>query len=238
MPTHFPPQTLKFLRGLAKNNDRDWFNARKDIYETAVKQPMLALIDEINHAMLEFAPDHVRPPQKIMMRIYRDTRFSPDKRPYKRHISAWWSRQGMEKTSGGGFYIHIHPQEVLVSCGVYMPERDQLLAIRRHLNENHATYRTLEKKILRSKAAGMTAIGGHLLSRMPKGFPKDHPDDALLRARNWGVHTALPAQLAEDPKLAREILSRMKLAAPLIAFLNEPLIKPAKRSHMHFEGVI
>jgi uncharacterized protein (TIGR02453 family) len=234
MPMHFPPQTLKFLRGLAKNNDRDWFQARKDIYETAVKQPMLALIEEINASMAEFAPEHVRPPHRIMMRIYRDTRFSPDKRPYKRQISAWWARQGMEKTSGGGFYMHIHPQEVLVSCGVYMPERDQLLAIRRYLAEHHEEYRALEKKILRAKAAGMSAVDGSLLARMPKGFPKDHPEEALLRARNWGVHATLPAKLAEDPRLAREIVSRMKLAAPLIALLNAPLVKPVKRAQVHF----
>lgn len=237
MPTHFPPQALKFLRGLARNNDREWFNARKEIYEQSLKAPMLALIDEINAAMAGFAPEHVRPPHKVMMRIYRDTRFSPDKRPYKRQISAWWARQGMEKTSGGGFYMHIHPAEVMIAAGVYMPEREQLLAIRRHLAEHHEDYRELERNVVRARGMGMKALEGAQLTRMPKGFPKDHPDSALVRAHNWGVSASLPPQLAEDPRLARELVKRMRLAAPLIAFLNAPLLttQARERRDLHYD---
>jgi uncharacterized protein (TIGR02453 family) len=234
MPTHFQPEALKFLRGLAKHNDRDWFEPRRAIYESALKEPMLALIDEINHAMESFAPEHVRHPHKIMMRIYRDIRFSKDKRPYKRHVSAWWARRGMEKTSGGGFYLHIHPDEVLVSAGVYMPERDQLLAIRRHLSQHHEAYRALHKKILKAKGMSMTDIDGALLTRMPKGFAKDDPADELLRARNWGVHALLPSTLAEEPALVREIVKRFKLAAPLVAMLNAPLIGEERRPGVAF----
>jgi uncharacterized protein (TIGR02453 family) len=234
MATHFEPEALKFLRGLAKDNDREWFEPRRPIYERALKEPMLALIDEINHAMEDFAPEHVRPPHKIMMRIYRDIRFSKDKRPYKRHVSAWWARRGMEKTSGGGFYLHIHPDEVLVSAGVYMPERDQLLAIRRYLSEHHEAYRALHKKILKAKGMSMTDIDGALLTRMPKGFAKDDPADELLLARNWGVHAQLPSALAESPTLVREIVKRFKLAAPLVAMLNAPLVGEERRAGVAF----
>ena len=81
MAAHFTPEALKFLRGLARHNDRDWFDPRKPIYEREIKAPMLALIDELNHALAEFAPDHVRPPHKAMMRIYRDTRFARRQAP-------------------------------------------------------------------------------------------------------------------------------------------------------------
>src|SRR5580704_17241321 len=104
---------------------------------------MLALIQTVNGAIEDFAPAHIRPPQKCMMRIYRDTRFSSDKRPYKGHISAWWACEGLEKTSGGGYYMHISPDEVLVAAGVYMPEREQLLAIREYLLVYHAEVRQL-----------------------------------------------------------------------------------------------
>jgi uncharacterized protein (TIGR02453 family) len=228
MATHFQPEALKFLRGLAKHNDREWFEPRRAIYERALKEPMLALIDEITEAMESFAPEHVRPPHKIMMRIYRDIRFAKDKRPYKRHVSAWWARRGMEKTSGGGFYLHIHPDEILVSAGVYMPEREQLLAIRRHLSAHAQEYRALHKKILKAKGMSMTDIDGALMTRMPKGFAKDDPADELLRARNWGVHAQLPSKLAEEPALLREIVKRFKLAAPLVEMLNAPLV-PAER---------
>jgi len=233
MSTYFQPEALKFLRGLAKHNDREWFEPRRAVYERALKEPMLALIDEVTHAMEDFAPEHGRPPHKIMMRIYRDIRFAKDKRPYKRQVSAWWARRGMEKTSGGGFYMHIHPDEVLVSCGVYMPEREQLLAIRRYLSEHAEEYRALHKKILKAKGMGMTGIDAALMTRMPKGFAKDDPADELLRARNWGVHASLPASLAEQPTLVREIVKRFRLAAPLVEMLNTPIVRAERRPNEH-----
>jgi uncharacterized protein (TIGR02453 family) len=225
MPTHFSPDTIKFLRGLARHNEREWFNARKHIYESELKAPMLAVVDEITQAMVEFAPEHMRPANKIMMRIYRDTRFSHDKRPYKRHLSAWWSRRGMEKTSGGGFYLQISPQEVMVAAGVYMPEREQLLAIRRWMAEHHAEYRALVKSVLKSKSAAFGAIEAEALTRMPKGFASDHPADELLRAKNWGVRCALPAEAALRPQFVREIVQRMKLAAPVVEALNGAILR-------------
>jgi uncharacterized protein (TIGR02453 family) len=233
MSIYFQPEALKFLRGLAKHNDREWFEPRRAIYERALKEPMLALIDEVTHAMEDFAPEHVRPPHKIMMRIYRDIRFAKDKRPYKRQVSAWWARRGMEKTSGGGFYLHIHPDEVLVSCGVYMPEREQLLAIRRYLSEHAEEYSALHKNILKAKGMGMTNIDGALLTRMPKGFAKDDPADELLRARNWGVHASLPSSVAERPTLMREIVKRFKLAAPLVEMLNTPIVRAERGPNEH-----
>ena len=226
MSTHFNPQALKFLKSLARNNDRECFNARKPIYERELKAPMLALIEEINHAMVEFAPEHVRPPHKTMMRIYRDTRFAADKRPYKHQVSAWWARRGMEKTSGGGFYMHIHPKEVLVSVGVYMPEREQLLAIRRWMAEHHTEYRALLKLLTKQRGSSLafTGIDAEALTRMPKGFAADHPADELLRAKNWGVHVSLPAALALEPSLSKEILKRFKLATPLIDALNGAIL--------------
>lgn len=224
MPTHFSPEALKFLRGLIRNNDRDWFEARRDVYERSLKTPLLALVDEINTAMLAFAPDHVRPAPKIAMRIYRDIRFSKDKRPYKRHIAAWWSRRGMEKTSGAGFYLQISPSEVLLAAGVYMPDRDQLLSIRRWMSSNHATYRASVNKLLKSKATPFTPIDAQPLTRMPKGFASDDPADELLRAKNWGVHASLPPDLALDPSLASEIIRRFKLATPLVDTLNSVML--------------
>ena len=226
MPTHFTPDTFKFLRGLARNNDREWFNARKPVYEAALKAPMLALVDEINAAMEKFAPEHVRPANKVVMRIYRDTRFSKNKLPYKTHLSAWWSRRGMEKTSGGGFYLQVSPAEVMFAAGVYMPEREQLLQLRRWMSEHHTAYRATLKKLFAHKSAGFTAIDPAALTRMPKGFAKDDPANELVRATNWGVRCSLPADLALQPSLAAEIVKRIQLAAPLVDTLNAA-IQPA-----------
>jgi uncharacterized protein (TIGR02453 family) len=225
MPTHFPPEAMTFLRGLARHNDRLWFEQRRDVYERSLKAPLLALVDEISAAMEAFAPDHVRPPHKITMRIYRDIRFSKDKLPYKTHLSAWWARQGMEKTSGAGFYLQISPQEVMLAAGVYMPERHQLLTLRRWMTQNHATYRASLTKLLKTRGAGFDTIDAQELTRMPKGFAADDPAGELLRAKNWGVRSSLPAELALQPGLARQIVRRFKLASPLVHTLNSAILQ-------------
>jgi len=224
MPVHFTPEALKFLRGLARNNDREWFETRREVYERSLKAPMLALVDEINTAMEGFAPEHVRPPHKIMMRIYRDIRFSKNKQPYKTHLSAWWSRRGMEKTSGGGYYLQIGPKEVMVSAGVYMPEREQLLKIRRWMSEHHESYRANVKKLLKMKGAEFSHVDAQELTRMPKGFAAVDPADELLRAKNWGVHALLPAETALEPTLAKEIVRHMRASAPLVEMLNGAIL--------------
>ena len=230
MPTHFSPEAIKFLRSLARNNNRDWFQARKTIYERELKAPMLALIEEINGELVDFAPEHIRPASKCMFRIYRDTRFSPDKTPYKKHISAWFARQGLEKKSGGGFYFHISGKELVIAAGVYMPEREQLLAIRNYLLDHHEEYRRIFNA--RTLQRGMGEFDGLRLSRPPKGFPKDHPAIDLIACRQWGVSTTLPAETAVNPTLRKEIVSRFRAAAPLIEFLNGPLVRQAANPRM------
>jgi uncharacterized protein (TIGR02453 family) len=225
MPTHFTPEALKFLRGLARNNDREWFDPRKPIYERELKTPMLALIAEINQTLAKVSPEHVRDPAKCMMRIYRDTRFSADKKPYKTQVAAWWSRAGLEKTSGGGFYFHLSAKELTIAAGCYMPGPEQLLAIRRHLLEHHAELRKL--LAARKLRASLSELEGHRLKRLPRGFSLDSPAVTaamdLLLCRQWGVSATLPAERALEPSLLKDITSRFTLAAPIVAFLNTPL---------------
>ncbi len=224
---HFNDAALKFLRGLKRNNDRDWFNPRKPIYEAELKAPMLALIGAISDAMEDFAPEFVRDPAKCMMRIYRDTRFSKNKLPYKDHAAAWWARRGMEKTSGGGFYFDLSPTQITIAAGCYMPEREQLLAIRSHLLEHHEEFRKLAASS-KLKALGMTALEPVMMTRPPKGFAADHPAIDLIMQRQWGVAAHLPAEIALSPSLVSEILKRFRAAAPLVALLNEPLVPAAR----------
>ena len=227
MATHFSEAAVKFLRGIARNNDREWFEPRKPLYEAELKAPMLALIGEINEAMHDFAPEYVRPPQKSLMRVYRDVRFSKDKKPYKTNIAAWWARTGLEKTSGGGFYFEMTATEICIAAGCYMPQKDQLLAIRRMLLERHEEYRA----ILRSKKllAGLTPLDGLKMSRGPKGFPAEHPALDLIMQRQWGVSSSLPVEVALKPGLLKEIVKRFKLSAPLVSLLNEPLMESPRK---------
>lgn len=215
------PEALTFLRNLAKHNDREWFTPRKAEFEALLKEPMLAIVRKVTDAMLDFAPNHVRPAEKSLFRIYRDTRFSNDKRPYKTHVAAWWSHQGLQKTSGAGYYFHISPKEMIVAAGAYMPEKEQLAAIRHWLLDNHAEFRKLLKKPAVRKA--FVEFEGNPLTRPPKGFPCEHPALDLIQCRQWGISATLPAKIALDRKLADVIIRHFKLAAPIIDALNTPI---------------
>jgi len=222
----FTQDSLKFLRALKRNNRRDWFDPRKPLFESTLKAPMLKVVEAVTHAMTDFAPGHVRPAQKCMMRIYRDTRFSNDKTPYKTRVAAWWSRHGLEKTSGGGFYFHLSATELVIAAGVYMPEREQLMAIRTFLLDHHNELRKLlaDKNLRRL----FQLDHGELLSRPPKGFPKDHPATDLLKCRQWAVVAKLPPEAALDPSLVKQIVTHFRAAAPLVALLNQPLRPPSE----------
>ena len=214
-------EALTFLRNLAKHNDRTWFQPRKAEFEALLREPMLAIVRKITDAMLDFAPNHVRPAEKSLFRIYRDTRFSSDKRPYKTHVAAWWSHQGLQKTSGAGYYFHVSPKEVIVAAGAYMPEKEQLAQIRHWLLDNHAEFRALLKKPSVRKA--FSEFEGNALTRPPKGFPKDHPALDLIRCRQWGLAATLPAKTALDSKFAELVIRHFRLAAPIVDALNTPI---------------
>lgn len=223
---HFTPEAINFLRKLKRNNRREWFEARRDVYERELKLPMLALIDRVTHGMEDYAPDHLRSPQKCLLRIYRDTRFSQDKTPYKTNLAAWWTRNGLEKTSGSGYYLHVSADELIIAAGVYMPPKEQLFAIRTYLLEHHAEFRRLvENKKLRAK---MSTHDPQSLTRPPKGFSAEHPAIEWIKWRQWGVIAKLPASEALSPKLPMLIENYFRLAAPVVDFLNRPLSRISK----------
>jgi uncharacterized protein (TIGR02453 family) len=224
------PEALRFLRNLGKHNDREWFQPRKAEFEALLREPMLAIVRRVTDAMLDFAPNHVRPAEKSLFRIYRDTRFSSNKRPYKTHVAAWWSHQGLQKTSGAGFYFHISPKEVIVAAGAYMPEKEQLAAIRHWLLDHHQEFR----KLLQSRKVRSTFVEfeGNPLTRPPKGFPCDHPALDLVQCRQWGLAATLPAKAALDRKFADALIRYFRLATPIVDALNTPIaaaLAPRKR---------
>ncbi len=227
---YFRPEALRFLRNLAKHNDRDWFAPRKALYEAELKEPMLAIIRKITDAMTEFAPNHVRPAEKSMFRIYRDTRFSNNKLPYKTHVAAWWTHTGLDKTSGAGYYFHVSPKGVVIAAGAYMPEKEQLAAIRNWLLENHAAFR----KVLNKPAVRKTfsEFEGEALTRPPKGFPCEHPAMDLIKQKQWGLSTTLPAETALKKDFSQTVIKHFKLLAPMVDALNTPIaasLVPRKR---------
>jgi len=228
----FSPQALGFLRNLKRNNRREWFQPRKAQYESLIKLPMLELIGCLNQEFARFAPDYETPPQKATYRIYRDTRFSKDKSPYKTHISAIFPRHTAVKREGAVFYFHFTEKELLIFGGVYMPERDELLAYRTLLQESHADL----EEILRDKKLRriLGELQGEQLSRMPKGFPPDHPAESLLRRKQWYLEATLEPELLTSPRLLPELAKHFEIMAPMVEFLNRAIVKKAKPKKMAF----
>jgi uncharacterized protein (TIGR02453 family) len=218
---YFRPAAITFLRNLGKHNDRDWFQPRKAEFEAELKEPMLAIVRKITDAMLEFAPNHVRPAEKSLFRIYRDTRFSNDKRPYKTHVAAWWSHTGLQKTSGAGYYFQVSPKGVVIAAGAYMPEKEQLAAIRNWMLNNHAAFRKAIERPAVKKV--FSEFEGEALTRPPKGYPAEHPAMDLIKQKQWGLSTTLQVKTALETNFAQTLIKHFKLLAPMVDALNTPI---------------
>ena len=135
--SHFSEESLKFLRGLKRKNEKPWFEAHRDEYESHVKSPLAELVEEMDVRMSAWAPEMVGEPKRSIFRIHRDVRFSSDKSPYKTHAAAWFfhsggtSKVGREAHGGGaGFYFHLEPGKSMVGGGCWMPPRPALLRFR------------------------------------------------------------------------------------------------------------
>jgi uncharacterized protein (TIGR02453 family) len=223
----FSPDALAFLRSLKRNNRREWFQPRKEKYEALIKAPMLEFVAEVNEELARFAPAYVTPPAKAVYRIYRDTRFSPDKTPYKTHIAAIFPRNSALKREGAVFYLHFTEKELLAFGGVWGPDRDELLAYRTLLQQNHEEFQSLlNNKSLRKTVGGLQ---GEQLSRMPKGFPVDHPAEGLLRQKQWYLESTLPISVLTTPRVVPELAKRFAAMAPMVEFLNRPFAQKKRR---------
>ena len=218
----FPPEAVAFFRGLARHNAREWFQPRKHIYDEKVKAPMVQLATELNRAMTDFAPGYITDAPKAIYRIYRDTRFSPDKTPYKTQIAASFARRGMEKHGAAGYYFAISHKGVEVGGGIYMPPPETLLAVRTHIAERHAEFRRLAASSAITRLLG--TVQGERLSRVPKGFCADHPAADLLRFKQFLLFTTLDAAIVTTPKLFVELEKRFRAMTPFLEFLNAPLV--------------
>jgi len=228
----FSSDAISFLRGLERNNKREWFQPRKAIYEQQVRAPLESLVHCINAELAEFAPRLVTPASKAVFRIYRDTRFSKDKRLYKTHIAATFYLQNLGKAAGPCFYFHFTPKELLIFAGVYMPEREELIAIRNLLSERHSEFRELMRA--RSLRNLMGDLQGEQLSRLPKGFPKDHPAEDLIRHKQWFVETTIAGGIVTSSRMLPEIVSRFRAAAPMIEFLAQPFVQQSRPRRLPF----
>ena len=218
----FPPEGLKFLRALKRHNDREWFQPRKEEFEAVLRNPMLELLGRINEAMAKFAPDYVTEPSKAIFRIYRDTRFSKDKTPYKTAISAVFNHRLLPRNYGAGFYFQIDTERTGIGGGIYRPEPGLLKTLREHIAANHEAYAKTMRGVRAKKIAG--EFEGHAMQRVPKAFDAEHPAAELLKCRSFFYFSEMPVEAALEPTFEKEIASRFRAIAPFVQLLDEPLM--------------
>jgi uncharacterized protein (TIGR02453 family) len=226
MPASFPgfsPKALSFFRQLEKNNKREWFQPRKEKFEELARQPMLELVALLCDDLRGFAVDHVMEPTKALFRIYRDTRFSKDKTPYKTHIAAAFGRQGLSKQAGASFYFSVSHTGVEIAGGMYMPGPPELAAVREAIANDAVAFRKLVSARPLRKVMG--ELQGNRLARLPKAFDIDHPATDHLRMKQMYFYVVLPAESATKPTLRREIIKRFEILTPFVNFLNEAALK-------------
>ncbi|MGE5245218.1 MAG: DUF2461 domain-containing protein [Betaproteobacteria bacterium] len=225
--TRFSPKALTFLRALKRNNDREWFRARKDQYELLLRAPMIALIERLAADFREFAPELVASPKTSLYRIYRDTRFSENKDPLKTHVAAVFPCRGLAKNQGAGLYVHVAPDEVWVGGGMYAPDTTALVAVREHIAANLRRFRAIVEAPAFKRTGG---LHGERLQRVPRGFSKDHEAAEYLKYRQFLAGGEFPPTFATNPRFYHGVVGVFRRIAPLIRFLNEPLLSPETTS--------
>ncbi len=222
MPSpRFGKNTLSFLARLKRNNRRDWFNAHKDEYEAVVRQPMLAVLEQLAVDMRRIAPElHVSP--RSLQRIHRDVRFSENKQPYKTHIAAGFWHRALGKGVGAGLYFHVSPDEVWMGGGMYAPDTSQLTRVRQHIAANFSQFRSIVEAPSFARALD-GGLQGQRLQRVPRGFSRGHEAADYLRFRQFLAGKEFPGASATSQKFYTRLLDVFRTVAPLIHFLNESL---------------
>ncbi|MCI0517505.1 MAG: DUF2461 domain-containing protein [Woeseiaceae bacterium] len=215
----FTEETLAFLEELSRNNNREWFAANKQRYEKHVLDVALEFIQSMQAPLAEIAPHFTAVPRRMggsLMRVYRDTRFSRNKAPYKTNIGIQFRHENARDVHAPGYYLHIDPGEVFLGVGTWRPEPAALAAIRRRIDEKRAEW--LKARDDR-KFRRYFELGGESLSRPPKGISKDHPLLDDLRRKDFiavrNLETADPLQA----RFQQQVEAAFAAATPFMRFL-------------------
>lgn len=215
----FPRTGLAFLRKLKKNNNRAWFQRHKADYEDLVRFPMQCLIATVGQRMQEEAPDVDFNPRKSIFRVYRDTRFSRDKTPYKTNVAASFTFRGAKgPIETPGLYVGIEPGEIFIGGGLYMPTHPQLKAIRRTIAAEPQQFLEIVRhpRFLRV----FKHIEGEQLQRAPLGYAPDHPMIEYLRYKQFYVGVVLPETACHAPRFADTVVRTFGDCMPLVRWLS------------------
>lgn len=222
----FPPDTLRFLTSLKRNNNREWFQKNRDRYEAAFLQPALAFIEAIDQPLRTVSPCLQAVPEKVggsLMRIYRDTRFSKDKTPYKTNIGIHFRHVAGCDIHAPGCYVHIEPKGVFLGVGIWHPDTKTLSRIRRGIDEDPAGWkRSSAGKSFRSRFS----LIGDSLKRPPAGYSADHPLIEDLKRKDFIGHCPVVDEAIMLEHFVDHSVETFRAARPLMRFLCRTLDLP------------
>ena len=212
-----PAAAFEFLRGLAANNEKAWFEANRATYESAVRDPVAvltgAVTTELTHRGVPLEGDVKR----SAFRIHRDVRFSKDKRPYKTHAGVVWYRQGSGKNGAGVLYFHLDPEGCFAAAAFYRPEPEVLDSIRERIRVHPDRFAAVEAALAKVK---LNFGREDMLTRMPKGFEDMRATavETALRFKSFVVRRDLTAKQVESKGLPGLIAGLAADALPLLRF--------------------
>lgn len=220
---YFTTSSLSFLRQLDRNNKRDWFETHKDEYEATVRGPALNFIRDMADELAAISPHFLAQPRKVggsLMRIYRDVRFSKDKRPYKTNIGIQFRHEQGKDVHAPGFYVHIDPHECFVGVGIWRPDSPALGKIRDRIAEQPAKWQAaMSGKAFRQHYV----LSGESLQRPPRGYAKDHPLIEDLKRKDFIAIAPIDEALVLSPRFRQQVLQHFKAADDYMQFLCQAL---------------
>jgi len=223
----FSEELIDFLVGLSANNEREWFNARKDVYETVLREPALEYIRQVGGPLADISP-HIRASDRkqggSLMRIYRDVRFSRDKSPYKTNVGIQFRHESGKDVHAPGYYVHISIEECFIGAGSWMPDRDALLAYRRAVSEHPREWLALKELAETSE----WSIDGHhdMLKRPPRGFSADDPMIEDIKRKHFIVTHRMEIEDVTAPDFVDYTIERFKESREWMAFLAKAIGLP------------
>jgi len=213
------PEVFRFLTELRANNNREWFSANKERYETKVRAPILQFISDVGPKLQKISGAIVadpRPTGGSLFRIYRDTRFSKDKSPYKTHLGAHFFHESAKRApSVPGFYLHIAPGESFIAAGIWRPDPAALGKVREAITRNSDDWKTFRRSKL--------PIEGDSLKRPPKGYAADHPEIENLKRTDFVTSVRVSDKEMCSDAFVKTFADECKRMAPLVRFVSKSL---------------
>lgn len=222
MPTapHFSPALFEFLRRLGRDNNRQWFQTHKSTYERDVRDPLLRFIADFAPHLKRISPRFVADPKAVggsMFRIYRDTRFSRDKRPYKTVAAAQFRHEQGKDVHAPGFYLHLEPGNVFAGVGLWHPDGATLRAVRDAIVDSPQDWKRAKgAKAFRARFA----LSGETLKRPPRGYDADHPFVDDLKRKDFVGIATFEVQDVFHPDFLRRFADTARSATPFMKFLT------------------